>query len=105
MPLSSWQVSIKAGDDAVHADAVTAHDDRLELLALVEEAGGKRVGILRAQLEDVADLDGVPHGQLAAAPRAGIAIDRVPQIGEAGDLEIAAVVDAREVRFGARSPR
>ena len=88
------------GDDPVHADAVAAHDDRLELLVGVEELGVERLGVLRAQLEDVADLDRVPQGQLAAAPRAGIAVDRVAQVGEQIDLEIAVQVDARQVRVG-----
>ena len=67
---------------------------------LVEESGVKRLGILRAELEDVADFDGVPHGQLAAAARAGVAVRRVAQVGELRRLEIAAEVHAREVRIG-----
>ena len=59
----------------------------LMLLGLIEEPGVQRLGILRAQLENVAHFDGVPHGQLAAAPRAPIAVRRVPQVGELRCLE------------------
>ena len=72
----------------------------LELLVGVEELGVQGLGILRAQLEDVAHLDGVPQGQLGAAPRARIAVDGVAQVGEQIDLEIAVQVDARQVGVG-----
>ena len=93
------------GDDAVHADAVAAHDDRLELLVGVEELGIQRFGVLRAELEDVADLDRVPQGQPRAAPRAGIAVDRVAEVGEQVGLEIAVQVDADQSAFRPRSRR
>ena len=62
----------------------------VQLLVGVEEAGVEGLGVLRAQLEDVAHLDGVPQGQRAAAPRAGVAVDGVAQVGEQIDLEVAA---------------
>ena len=57
MPRSSWFCSIAAADDARDADAVAAHLHRLRGALLVEERGLHRLGVLGAQLEDVADLD------------------------------------------------
>ena len=87
----------QAGDDAVDADPVAAHDDRAELLLVVQEAGGEGLGILGPQLEDVAHLDRMAHGELRAAPRAGIAVHRVAEIVVAQRLEVAARIDARDV--------
>jgi len=47
----------RGGGDAGDADAVASHDDGLFLAVLVEVGGAHRGRILRAKLEDVADLD------------------------------------------------
>ena len=83
MPFSSWLVSISDGDDAVHADAVAAHDDGLLLFVGVEKAGFQGVGIFRAQLEHVADFDRVLQLQLAVSQRGqGSPPPALPQVGE-----------------------
>ena len=63
-----------AGDVPPDPDAVRAHDDgvRLAVLAEVGRAGG--VGELRAELEDVPDLDPVAQDDGLAADRAGVAL-------------------------------
>ena len=92
------------GDDAIDADAVAAHDDRVQLFTGVEEAGPQRLGILRAQLEHVAHFDGMAQGHGAAAPRARIAVDGITQVGEQIDLEIPRRIHAGHVRLGQVGP-
>src|SRR3954470_15623911 len=50
-----------AGDIPPDADAVRAHDDRVGDAVLTQVRGPERVGVLGAELEDVADLDAVPQ--------------------------------------------
>ena len=70
-----------ARDVPPDADAVRAHDDgvRLAVLAEIGRAGG--VGELRAELEDVPDLDPVAQDDGLAADRAGIALLGVRDVG------------------------
>ena len=71
-----------AGDVPPDADPVRAHDDRVRaaVLAEVRRAGG--IGELRAELEDVADLDPVAQDDRLAAGRAGIALLGVRDVGD-----------------------
>jgi hypothetical protein len=59
----------KTGDDAVHADAVAPHDDRLPVGVFVVKRGIECDRILRAQLEDVADFDTVDEFQRPVTAR------------------------------------
>ena len=66
-PLSSQFISAIAATRAGHADAVRAHRDDLLLAVLVEHVETERLGVLAAELEDVADLDAAGHLQRGAA--------------------------------------
>ena len=57
------------------------------MLGGVRKFRAQRVGVFRAQLENVADLDRVPHGENTAATRAGIAVHGVAEVGKQIDLE------------------
>ena len=58
----------RAGD----ADAVAAHEEGPLLAGLVRERGAHRVGVLRAELEDLAHLDAARTLERAAAHRAAV---------------------------------
>ena len=92
------------GQDAVDSDAVAAHDDRVQLLLVVEEVGPQRLGVFRTQLEDMARLDGMSQGQHGAAARARVVVDRIAKVGELVDLEIAPKIHACQVRVGPIGP-
>ena len=73
-PSSSWVLSATAATARRDADAVGAHGDRDELAVLVEHLQAERLGVLAAELEDVADLDAAGGLERAAADRAGVAV-------------------------------
>ena len=54
-----------AGDVAPDADPVRAHDDGVRLAVLAEVRRPERIGVPRAELEDVADLDAVAQDHAA----------------------------------------
>ena len=54
-------------DQSGHPDAVGAHGQPHRLAVLAEHIGGERVGVLAAELEDVADLDAARGDQRAGA--------------------------------------
>ena len=57
MPASSWLASMIAADQPRNADAVGAHVDELLGAVRPRDLGAHRLGILGAEIEDVADLD------------------------------------------------
>src|SRR6476659_4647964 len=81
---------------ALEADPVRAHDERLLLAVLVDERRLERRGVTRAELEDVADLDRRRERERATAVRAGVALARGAQVGEAR-LEVAPGLGAAQV--------
>jgi hypothetical protein len=60
------------GDRAGDADAVGAHGDPHRLAVRAQHVEPEGVGVLAAELEDVADLDAPVDGQRATAARAGV---------------------------------
>ena len=96
-PLSSCVLLDARGQDALHADAVAAHDRRHFLAVLVEHARAHRLRVLVAQLEDVADLDRFADFQRLRRIRAAFALDRVAQVGRDRRLEVAARRDVAQV--------
>ena len=60
------------GHGARDADAVGTHRHGLGLAVLVEHGEAERLGVLAAELEDVAHLEALLHAQAAAALRADI---------------------------------
>ncbi len=86
-----------AGHDPVDADAVAAHD-HVDLVPLLVEVGRPhRLGILGAELEDVADLEAGLDLERGPAARAGIAGLGVSQVEDAFEREIAARDDPVQV--------
>ena len=57
MPASSWNASMMAATSAARADAVGAHMDRMLDAVGAGDHRLHRLGILGAEIEDVADLD------------------------------------------------
>jgi hypothetical protein len=94
-----------AGHVPPHADAVGAHDDRVLLPVLTEVRRPERIGVLRPELEDVADLDPLAEDQRSSALRAGRALLHVGDVGDhvggvvAADIHVA-VVEALAVGSG-----
>ncbi len=72
-----------AGDRAADPDAVAAHDDRRQPPARVEDLEVERLGVLAAQLEDVAHLDPACGLQALAAGRAGVAVTHLGGLDDA----------------------
>ena len=70
------------GDRPGRPDPVAAHHDRLLAPVLVEERRAERLGVERAELEDVADLDRRLDAQPAAALGAGVALARLADVRE-----------------------
>src|SRR5207253_3794280 len=66
------------------ADSVAAAEQRLLAPVLVHERRVERPGVLRPEVEDVADLDRRAELQRAAAHRAAIALARLADVGEPG---------------------
>ena len=86
------------GEDALDADAVAAHDGRDLFAVAVEDGGAHGLGVLVAELEDVADLDGFAEAQVAAPPMgSGLAFVDVADVGDEGGLEVARRGDVAEV--------
>ena len=64
----------RRGNDSLHADAVAAHDDRHFFALLVQHCRAHRLGILRAEFEDVTDLHAFENFEHAGfAPRTSFA--------------------------------
>ena len=85
-------------DDARDADAVAAHFHDLVLALLIQERAFQRLGVLGAQLEDVADLDAAAEFERPLAVGRRIALDHVADVGDGGRWrQVAAEIDAGEV--------
>src|SRR5689334_14557290 len=84
------------GQHAGRADAVAAAEQRLLLAVLVQERRVERLRVERAEVEDMAHLDGSAELQRAAALRAAVALAGVAEVGEAR-LIVAAGSDAAQV--------
>src|SRR5262245_15214936 len=82
---------------ATDPDAVGAHDDRDGLAGLVEHGCAELLAVAGAELEDVADLDRLPHLERCLAERAGLAFLHLAQIEPRGDLDVTLDVDAAHV--------
>jgi len=67
-------------ENSVDPDPVAAHQARLIAALLVVECGAELDAVLRAQLEDLADLDALLEQQLPALMR--IALPGVPDVGD-----------------------
>jgi hypothetical protein len=83
------------GEDALDADAVAAHDGGGLFAVAVEDGGAHGFGVLVAELEDVADLDGFADAQGLAADGVGLALVDVADVGDEGGLEVAHGVTLR----------
>src|SRR5690606_35539898 len=83
------------GDHAGDPDAVGAHGDPLGLAVRAERVHLEGVGVLAAQLEEVADLDAARAVQGAAAVRRGVAVAHVGDVEHAvrGEVPAADQVD------------
>ena len=88
----------RGGNDARHTDAVAAHVQRGRLAGFVQHGGAHGLAVFLAELEDVADLDAARDAERALAGGRGIARDHVAQVGRRGLGQVAAPVDAGEVR-------
>src|SRR5207249_3695037 len=75
---------------------VRAHDQRALLAVLVEKRRVERLGVVRLELEDVAELDRRLELERAAALGAAVAFARLAQVGEAR-LEVTARLNPAEV--------
>src|SRR3954468_5976951 len=76
------------GQYTLDSDPVTAHDRRDFLPVFVEDACSHRLGILVAELENVADFDGGVDAQCSATPRAGFSGGHAAQVCIECGLEI-----------------
>ena len=97
-PLSSARLLGEGGDRAGDADAVGAHGHADRLAVLAEDVELEGVGVLAAQLEDVADLDGAVQLEAGAALRAGVALLDDDDVDVLVDLEVTARDDVLRVR-------
>ena len=84
-------------DDAVHADTVAAHDDRLANSLFILEQCPERRTVFRAELEDVADFDAVHQFQRSFTARTRIAADGVAQVVRRVERVVRADVHVHEV--------
>ncbi len=85
-------------DDARYADAVAAHFHDLILALFVEEGAFQRLGILGAQLENVADFDAATQFERALAVGRRITRDDIADVGHGlGQRQVATEIDAGEV--------
>src|SRR5690606_40373117 len=82
------------GHVALDADAVGAHDDGVAVAGLVLDVRAERLGVLGAELEDVADLDALPQVELGPALHAAVTLGDGAEIGPLADGDIAGDVDA-----------
>src|ERR1700691_1084588 len=85
------------GHRALDADAVAAHErpDRLAVRAGHADLHG--LGVLGAELEDVADLDAAFHFQAVPAVEAQIAGGDLAQVGPLADVDVALDVHPAQV--------
>ena len=88
------------GQRAAEPDPVRAHDHRPAAAVLGQEGRPERLGVLRPELEDVADLDPVREPQRRAAARAGVADARAGDVGDHVGREVAPDVDVAQVDSG-----
>src|SRR5690606_3133667 len=87
----------RRSDDPADPDAVATHEHDLRLARIVEHGRAHRLGILRAELEHMADLDAARNRQRAAAIGRGIAFDDLAQVRDARDARVAFPVRAAVV--------
>ncbi len=85
------------GHQPVEADAVAAHVDQLRLAVLIQVGGIDGGAVARAQLEAVADFDGLLGLQPPAADGAAVAGGGFGDVGQLADGEVAAEVGPGEV--------
>ncbi len=87
------------GENALDADAVAAHDRRNFFAVGIKHARTHRLGVLVAELEDVSNLDGLAHDQLARAMIYGtrLALVDAADISGQGPREIATRDDVAQV--------
>src|SRR5947207_8826674 len=71
----------RGGGDSGRADAVGAHDNGLLLPVLVQIRGAERLGVPRAELEDIPDLDDALDGERLAALGAAFTRKRDLEVG------------------------
>src|SRR5207237_2346898 len=96
----------RRSDSARDADPVAAHLDRALHAVGAEEARAHRRAVLRAEVEDLSDLDAAVAGEHALlAARAAVAGARLAQVGERRIGEVARLVDADDVRVVAVGTR
>src|SRR5699024_7904326 len=88
------------GDQAGDADAVGAHGRAGALAVDVEDVDLEGVGVLAAQLEDVADLGAALQRQRALAVRGRVALADVGGLDGAGRGEVAAAEEVDDVGVG-----
>src|SRR5207247_1688254 len=86
----------RGGGDPGRTDAVAPHDDRLLAPRLVEIRRPERRRVLRAELEDVADLDDLLDAEWLAALDARLAGGDGVEVGEPA-VEVTAGADAAQV--------
>src|SRR6185369_9821060 len=55
----------RCGENAFDTDAVAAHDRRNFFAIGIKDTRAHRLGVLVAELEDVSNLDGLAHDELA----------------------------------------
>ena len=84
------------GEDAFDTDAVGAHDGNDFLAVLVEDGRAHALGVLAAEFEDVADLDGLAEAQGLVADGVEFAFEDVADVGGHGYGEVAAGSDVAE---------
>ena len=86
-----------SGEDALDADAVGAHDGGDFLAGGVEDAGAHGLGVFVAELEDMADLDGLAEAEGAAVDWVGLALVDVADVFGDGPGEVAAGGDVAQM--------
>src|SRR5574343_1921013 len=87
-------------DDTRDADAVAAQFHDLALAVFIEIAAAERLGVLLAQLENVADFDAAQDFQLAPAIRRRVTGDDVAQVENFRFRQVAAEIDPGQVEAG-----
>ena len=104
-PLSSLLQLGDDREDARHADAVGPHRHRDELAVLVEHLEPERLGVLAAELEDVADLHAAGEFDRAGAVGRRVAGAHLGDLDGAVAGEVAAGDQAEDVVALRRSRR
>ena len=95
-------------DQSGHPDAVGAHRQPDRLAVLAEHVDGEGVGVLAAELEDVADLDAAGRHQRPGPVRRGVAVAHLGGLDRAVGGEVAAGDQTDDVlagRVGTGDPR